>query len=139
MNTPTSDRRRTPLLTRTPTSAGVSEDERGGIKPSSDNVLFSGVLSEAHMKLTMIAGVECLFRIASVRYGENGRSRLVVHTKTNGTWSSPTPVDFPLGFGEGDVERNGIFDYDFDVVEYTDGRGEPGRLRVAGLGRAPRR
>ena len=103
-------------------SAGVSEDERGGIKPSSDNVLFSGVLSEAHMKLTMIAGVECLFRIASVRYGENGRSRLVVHTKTNGTWSAPTPVDFSLGFGEGDVERNGIFDYDFDVVEYTDGR-----------------
>ncbi len=100
-------------------SAGVSEDERGGIKPSSDNVLFAGVLSEAHMKLAMIAGVECLFRIASVRYGENGRSRLVVHTKTNGTWSAPTPVDFPLGFGEGDVERSGIFDYDFDVVEYT--------------------
>lgn len=75
------------------------------------------------MKLTMIAGVECLFRIASVRYGDNGRSRLVVHTKANGTWSAPTPVDFPLGFGEGDVERDGIFDYDFDVVEYTDGRG----------------
>lgn len=104
-------------------SAGVSEDERGGIKPSSDNVLFAGVLSEAHMKLAMIAGVECLFRIASVRYGDNGRSRLVVHTKANGTWSAPTPVDFPLGFGEGDVERSGIFDYDFDVVEYTDGRG----------------
>ena len=104
-------------------SAGVSEDERGGIKPSSDNVLFTGVLSEAHMKLAIIAGVECLFRIASVRYGDNGRSRLVVHTKANGTWSSPTPVDFPLGFGEGDVERDGIYDYDFDVVEYTDGRG----------------
>ena len=56
-------------------SAGVSEDERGGIKPSSDNVLFAGVLSEAHMKLAMIAGVECLFRIASMRYGDNGRSR----------------------------------------------------------------
>ena len=104
-------------------SAGVSEDERGGIKPSSDNVLFTGVLSEAHMKLAMIAGVECLFRIASVRYGEDGRSRLVVHTKANGAWSTPMPVDFPLGFGEGDVERNGIFDYDFDVVEYADGRG----------------
>ena len=104
-------------------SAGVSEDERGGIKPSSDNVLFTGVLSEAHMKFAEIAGTECLFRIASVRYGDNGRSRLVVHTKANGTWSAPTPVDFPLGFGEGDVERNGIFDYDFDVVEYTDGRG----------------
>lgn len=104
-------------------SAGVSEDERGGIKPSSDNVLFAGVLSEAHMKLAMIAGVECLFRIASVRYGDNGRSRLVVHTKANGTWSAPTPVDFPLGFGEGDVERDSIYDYDFDVVEYTDGRG----------------
>ena len=103
-------------------SAGVSEDERGGIKPSSDNVLFTGVLSEAHMKLAIIAGVECLFRIASVRYGDNGRSRLVVHTKANGTWSAPTPVDFPLGFGEGDVERDGIYDYDFDVVEYTDGR-----------------
>ena len=104
-------------------SAGVSEDERGGIKPSSDNVLFTGVLSEAHMKLAMIAGVECLFRIASVRYGEDGRSRLVVHTKANGAWSAPMPVDFPLGFGEGDVERGGTFDYDFDVVEYTDGRG----------------
>ena len=104
-------------------SAGVSEDERGGIKPSSDNVLFAGVLSEAHMKFAEIAGVECLFRIASVRYGEDGRSRLVVHTKANGAWSAPMPVDFPLGFGEGDVERNGIFDYDFDVVEYTDGRG----------------
>ncbi len=103
-------------------SAGVSEDERGGIKPSSDNVLFTGVLSEAHMKLAMIAGVECLFRIASVRYGEDGRSRLVVHTKANGAWSAPMPVDFPLGFGEGDVERGGTFDYDFDVVEYTDGR-----------------
>lgn len=103
-------------------SAGVSEDERGGIKPSSDNVLFTGVLSEAHMKFAEIAGVECLFRIASVRYGEDGRSRLVVHTKANGAWSAPMPVDFPLGFGEGDVERNGIFDYDFDVVEYTDGR-----------------
>ena len=103
-------------------SAGVSEDERGGIRPSSDNVLFTGVLSEAHMKLAMIAGVECLFRIASVRYGEDGRSRLVVHTKANGAWSAPTPVDFPLGFGEGDVERGGTFDYDFDVVEYTDGR-----------------
>lgn len=104
-------------------SAGVSEDERGGIKPSSDNVLFTGVLSEAHMKFAEIAGVECLFRIASVRYGENGRSRLVMHTKTNGAWSAPMPVDFPLGFGEGDVERNDTFDYDFDVVEYTDGRG----------------
>ena len=104
-------------------SAGVSEDERGGIKPSSDNVLFTGVLSEAHMKFAEIAGVECLFRIASVRYGEDGRSRLVVHTKANGAWSAPMPVDFPLGFGEGDVERNGIFDYDFDVVEYTDGKG----------------
>ena len=104
-------------------SAGVSEDERGGIKPSSDNVLFTGVLSEAHMKLAMIAGVECLFRIASVRYGDNGRSRLVVHTKANGVWSAPTPVDFPLGFGERDVERDGVFDYDFDVVEYTDGAG----------------
>lgn len=30
---------------------------------------------------------------------------------------------FPLGFGEGDVERDSIYDYDFDVVEYTDGRG----------------
>ena len=104
-------------------SAGVSEDERGGIKPSSDNVLFTGVLSEAHMKFAEIAGVECLFRIASVRYGENGRSRLVVHTKANGAWSAPMPVDFPLGFGEGDVERGGTFDYDFDVVEFTDGRG----------------
>ena len=104
-------------------SAGVSEDERGGIKPSSDNVLFTGVLSEAHMKFAEIAGVECLFRIASVRYGEDGRSRLVVHTKANGAWSAPMPVDFPLGFGEGDVERSGIFDYDFDVVEYIDGRG----------------
>ena len=104
-------------------SAGVSEDERGGIKPSSDNVLFAGVLSEAHMKLAMIAGVECLFRIASVRYGEDGRSRLVVHTKANGAWSAPMPVDFPLGFGEGDAERKDTFDYDFDVVEYTDGRG----------------
>lgn len=47
----------------------------------------------------------------------------MVHTKANDTWSAPTPVDFPLGFGEGDVERSGIFDYDFDVVEYTDGRG----------------
>lgn len=103
-------------------SAGVSEDERGGIKPSSDNVLFAGVLSEAHMKFAEIAGVECLFRIASVRYGEDGRSRLVVHTKANGAWSAPMPVDFPLGFGEGDVERGGTFDYDFDVVEYTDGR-----------------
>ena len=104
-------------------SAGVSEDERGGIKPSGDNVLFTGVLSEAHMKFAEIAGVECLFRIASVRYGEDGRSRLVVHTKANGVWSAPMPVDFPLGFGEGDVERGGTFDYDFDVVEYTDGRG----------------
>ena len=104
-------------------SAGVSEDERGGIKPSSDNVLFAGVLSEAHMKFAEIAGVECLFRIASVRYGEDGRSRLVVHTKANGAWSAPMPVDFPLGFGEGDVERGGTFDYDFDVVEYTDGKG----------------
>ena len=103
-------------------SAGVSEDERGGIKPSSDNVLFTGVLSEAHMKFAEIAGVECLFRIASVRYGEDGRSRLVVHTKANGAWSAPMPVDFPLGFGEGDAERGGTFDYDFDVVEYTDGR-----------------
>lgn len=103
-------------------SAGVSEDERGGIKPSSDNVMFSGVLSETHMKFAKIAGVECLFRIASVRYGEDGRSRLVVHTKANGAWSAPMPVDFPLGFGEGDVERGGTFDYDFDVVEYTDGR-----------------
>ena len=104
-------------------SAGVSEDERGGIKPSSDKVLFTGVLSEAHMKFAEIAGVECLFRIASVRYGEDGRSRLVVHTKANGAWSAPMPVDFPLGFGEGDVERDGTFDYDFDMVEYTDGRG----------------
>ena len=28
-------------------SAGVSEDERGGIKPSSDNVLLAGVLSRS--------------------------------------------------------------------------------------------
>lgn len=120
-------------------STGVSEDERGGIKPSSDNVLFAGVLSEAHMKLAMIAGVECLFRIASVRYGENGRSRLVVHTKTNGTWSAPTPVDFPPWVWRGRcgaqrhirlrLRRGGIYRRE----------GKPGRLRAAGLGRAPRR
>lgn len=104
-------------------SAGVSEDERGGIKPSSDNVLFSGVLSEAHMKLTMIAGVECLFRIAlgALRRqwplapgGAHKGKRHVVRSHARGL--SPW-------VGEGDVERDGIFDYDFDVVEYTDGRG----------------
>lgn len=102
-------------------AAGVSETDRGGLKPSSDNVLFAGVLSEARVKLVEVGGVECLFRIASVRYGSEGRSRLVVHTKVSGAWSAPVPVDFSLGFGEGDVERDGVFDYDFDVVEYAAG------------------
>lgn len=48
---------------------------------------------------------------------------LVVHTKANGTWSAPHARGLSLGFGENDVERDSIYDYDFDVVEYTDGRG----------------
>ena len=35
-------------------SAGVSEDERGGIKPSSDTCCFPAC-SASHMKLAMIA------------------------------------------------------------------------------------
>ncbi len=57
MSTPTSGQATNAVADSNANSAGVSEDERGGIKPSSDNVLFAGVLSEAHMKLAMIAGV----------------------------------------------------------------------------------
>lgn len=107
----------------TANEAGVSESDRGGLKPSVDKVLFEGVLSEARLKMLTVNDVPCLFRIASVRYGDQGRSRLVVHTKSNGVWSTPQPIDFSLGFGEGDITRADVFDYDFDAAAYAIGKG----------------
>ena len=98
---------------------GVSNSDRGGLFPSVDEVLYEGVLSETRMKMVSVNGIPCLFRIASVAYGGEARSRLVVHTKTEGVWSNPQVIDFSFGFGKGDIERTDSYDYDFDVVDFT--------------------
>ena len=66
-------------------------------------------------------GVECLFRIASVRYGDNGARAWWCTQRQTARGLPPCPWTSPLALAS-DVERDGIFDYDFDVVEYTDGR-----------------
>ena len=99
-------------------------------------MLFSGVLSEPH-EAGNDCGVECLFRIASVCYGDNGRSRWWCTQGQTARGLPPRPWTFPLGFGEGDVERDGIYDYDFDVVEYTDGGERPGRYVLLVSGERP--
>lgn len=118
-------------------SAGVSEDERGGIKPSSDNVLFTGVLSEAHMKLAMIAGVECLFRIASGALrrqwplapgGAHKGKRHVVRSHARGlspwVWRERRGARRHIRLR---LRRGGIYGR----------KRKPGRLRAAGLGERP--
>ena len=117
-------------------SAGVSEDERGGIKPlERQRAVCWRAQRSSHE-----AGNDCRRRMpvpyrSPVRYGDSNRSRLVVHKGKRHVVRSHARGP-PLGFGEGDVERRHI------RLRLRSGgiyrrEEKPGRLRAAGLGRAP--
>ena len=111
---------------QTPKVLGISDTDRGGIKPSIDNILFENVNSNPTMKLlvTKYTGLTLLFRIASVDVGDGqARSRLVYHTlNSDNSWSRPYIVNFDPQIDG--VDRADMYDYEFDVTQAEGNGGE---------------
>ncbi len=98
--------------------AGISDGQRGGIRPQTDSLMLEGVHSNTQFK-TLVTngwGRVVLFRIAAVDIGGGQmRRRLVYHTMSNGSWSEPWVVNFDPQI-EG-VSRDDLYDYEFDVTQ----------------------
>lgn len=107
-------------------TAGVASiDGDGAVRPSVDRMILKGVFSDGRVRVVKLgsAGYEALLRIASGTYNGQARTRLVAQvryrkhpTDSTLTWSSPRPVDFRVR-NLGDLTRDQLFDYDFDVCE----------------------
>lgn len=113
--------------------SGVSDD---GVKCNASKFL-EHVYSDGRPKFAHVSSVEgkgdakgsaqktrlAMFRMASVKYGEKSRQRLVVqYKKDDGTWTDPSAIDFTLQgiyYNGEPVTRFGLNDYDFDVCEFT--------------------
>lgn len=107
-------------------TAGVASIAGDGvIKPSIDRMFLKGVFSDGRVRVVKLGagGYQVLLRIASGTYNGQARTRLVAQvryrkypTDPNLTWSSPKPIDFRVR-NLGDITRDQLFDYDFDVCE----------------------
>lgn len=95
--------------------AGIAKGYYGGIKPSFDNLISKDVFSDARQKVVTFNNKTFLFRIASVDYAGNARSRLVYQQlKDDNTWGKPAVIDFETAGV--DINRSELYDYDFDVI-----------------------
>ncbi len=96
---------------------GISSSNMGGVKPTYDELLFENITSNPKLKiLTTVYGKTVMFRIATVELGNGeARTRLVYHIFRGGKWSAPNVVEFNSGFG--DVARDDMYDFDFDVAQ----------------------
>ena len=94
--------------------AGIADDEQGGIRPSSDTRIFTGVFSDPRIKTINFDGGTFMFRLATVGYGSEARTRLVYSTMGDSSWNEPHVLDFvPTGSG---MNRADMYDYDFSVT-----------------------
>lgn len=97
----------------------LSDSERGGVRPSIDQIMFKGVYSDSRMQLLVTTnnGATYLFRIATIEAGnKKGRTRLAYHRlQSDGNWSQPWAVDYDPQI-EG-LSRDDMYDYEFSVTQ----------------------
>ncbi len=102
---------------------GVSEQ---GVTIAPAKIL-GGVHSDGRPKFARVSSTNtdgthltrlAMFRLASVKYDDIHRTRLVVQYKTETGWTDAEPIDFTVAGVDG-VTRGDLNDYDFDVSEFT--------------------
>ena len=102
--------------------SGVAE--AGGVTPSIDVPILRDVFSDGRPRMATIGAdgsrLEVMLRIATGTYDGKPRSRLVAQIRRNilgmRVWSPAIPVEFAVD-GLGDIRREDLYDYDFDVCE----------------------
>lgn len=92
----------------------VSSDVFGGVKPSVDKCIFTNVFSDPRTKTIYSS----MFRIATVMYGDEARTRVVYTDLSDSSWSNPHVIEFDPVFSEGAeaVSRADMYDYDFAIT-----------------------
>ena len=101
--------------------AGVSDDFFGGIKPSVDKLVFKNVFSDPRTKTIY----STMFRVATVNYGDEARTRVVYTTLGDTSWDNPHVIEFDPVFSAGAerVDRQDLYDYEFAVTSLEDSTG----------------
>ena len=101
--------------------AGVSDDFFGGIKPSVDKLVFKDVFSDPRTKTIY----STMFRIATVDYDGEARTRVVYTALGDASWDDPHVIEFDPVFSAGAerVERMDMYDYEFAVTSLEDATG----------------
>lgn len=103
-----------------------------GLVPANDVCVAKGVFSDPRIKAITIGDKTHIFRISTVKVGNDSRTRVVgqvLNSKSGGVVGDMTVYDFnptipPDSFwdvfnpAKKEVNRNELYDYDFDVV-YT--------------------
>lgn len=94
--------------------SGVSDDAFGGIKPEVDKCIFRNVFSDPRTKIID----STMFRIATVTYGNETRTRVVYTDLGDNSWNNPHVVEFDPVFSAGaePVRRADMYDYDFAIT-----------------------
>ena len=114
---------------------GISDNPQGGIKPTYDNLLLKKITSNPKLKrvkhgtqIGYLVPYEYLFRLTTVKYGDEVRTRIVYHHVYMGevVWSKPYIIDFEPNCPE--VARKDMYDVDFDVCHVKQ-KGRKGRDR----------
>lgn len=96
--------------------AGIATDVCGGIRPTADTLVFKDVFSDTRMRTIVTREGTVMFRIASVGYGSEARSRLVYSINTGSTWGEPHVIPFEV-YGVDGVARQDLYDYDLAVTQ----------------------
>ncbi len=110
---------------------GLSTHVLGGINPSFDNLMFKDVTSNPKMKAihrTEWSGFfrshfkPYVFRLATVKIDDQHvRTRIVYHCFNEKVWSAPHVIEFDPGFDG--IQRNDLYDVDFDVCRLSSSHG----------------